>query len=87
MDAKAFISLCKKEVLSYVNAHRDADAEGLITEDNIYVVWLCKVLQNNKALLSTTIPDGMYYEVTYNGDRRELYVDAYRKECNYTVII
>lgn len=36
-------------------------------------------MQNNKALLSTTVPDGMYYEITYNGDRRECYLDAYKK--------
>ena len=43
------------------------------------MVWCCKTLQNNKALLSTTLPDGMYYECTYNGNTDELYVDAYKK--------
>jgi hypothetical protein len=43
------------------------------------VVWSCKTLQNNKALLSTTLSDGMYYEFTYNGDKKELYLDAYKK--------
>lgn len=42
-------------------------------------MWSCKTLQNNKALLSTTLHDGMYYELTYNGDDNELYVDAYKK--------
>lgn len=32
-----------------------------------------------KALLSTTVSDGMYYELTYNGDKKELYFDAYKK--------
>jgi hypothetical protein len=49
------------------------------TIDEIYIVWLSKTLQNNKALLSTTVNDGMYYEVTYNGDKGELYLDAYKK--------
>lgn len=47
--------------------------------DDIYVVWFCKTLQNWKALISTTLPDGMYYEVTYNGDKKEIYLDAYKK--------
>ena len=38
-----------------------------------------KVLQNWKFLISTSIPDGMYYEVTYNGDKKEWYLDAYKK--------
>ena len=50
-----------------------------MTPEDVYVVWLCKTLQNNKALLSTTVWDGMYYEVTYNGDKNEMYLDAYKK--------
>ncbi|KRO15881.1 hypothetical protein IV56_GL002071 [Lacticaseibacillus saniviri JCM 17471 = DSM 24301] len=45
----------------------------------VYVVWYAKTLQNSKALLSTVITDGMYYEVTYNGDKDEFYFDAYKK--------
>ena len=29
--------------------------------------------------MPTTLPDGMYYEVTYNGDKKEVYLDAYKK--------
>jgi len=46
---------------------------------DVYIVWFCKTLQNWKALLSTTLPDGMYYEVTHNGDANETYLDAYKK--------
>ena len=38
-----------------------------------------KTVQNFKALVSTTVSDGMYYEITYNGDKNELYLDAYKK--------
>ena len=44
-----------------------------------FVVWQCKTLQNWKFLISTTLNDGMYYEVTYNGDKKEWYLDAYKK--------
>lgn len=47
--------------------------------DDVYIVWFCKTLQNWKCLLSSTLPDGMYYEVTYNGDKDEFYLDAYKK--------
>ena len=49
------------------------------TENEVYVVWFAKTLQNWKALASTTLPDGMYYEVTHNGDKGETYLDAYKK--------
>ena len=45
----------------------------------IYVVWQCYILGNCKWLISTTLNDGMYYEVTYNGDRGEIYLDVYKK--------
>ena len=44
-----------------------------------YVVWFSKTLQNWKALVSTTLNDGVYYEVTYNGDKKETYLDCYKK--------
>lgn len=34
---------------------------------------------NWKYLLSSTLPDGMYYELTYNGDKKQWYLDAYKK--------
>lgn len=47
--------------------------------EQTFVVWFAKTLQNWKALVSTELPDGMYYEVTYNGDKEEAYVDSYKK--------
>lgn len=47
-----------------------------------YIVWKCKTLQNWKYLMSTDLHDGMYYELTYNGDKDEWYLDAYKKQEN-----
>lgn len=71
--------IAKKIVLDYAKAHIDVTDNVQITLDNVFIVWFCKTLQNWKALVSTTLPDGMYYEVTYNGDKREVYLDAYKK--------
>ena len=70
--------------MKYVNEHL-ADEREYISREQVYIVWLCKVLQNNKALVSTTLEDGMYYEVTYNGDKDELYLDAYKKQENVLI--
>lgn len=67
----------------YVKNHIDKTDNIKITLDDVYIVWFCKTLQNWKALISTTIPDGMYYEVTYNGDTDETYIDVYKKWENY----
>lgn len=57
---------------------------GVPTSD-IYIVWFSKTLQNWKALLSATADDGLYFEVTYNGDKAESYVDTYRKISNIKI--
>ena len=48
----------------------------------VFIVWKCKVLQNAKWLLCTNLPDDKYYELTYNGDKNELYIDEYDKKNN-----
>ena len=73
-------------VVEYHNSQADStDKNGKITAENVYIVWLVRALQNNKALLSTNLPDGMYYEFTWNGDKEEGYLDAYKKWKNVVV--
>lgn len=79
MNEREFIKIVREEVAKYTNEHLDKSDNKQITEDNVFIVWNCKTLQNNKALASTTLLDGMYYEVTYSGDRNEIYFDAYKK--------
>ena len=79
MDNQKFVEFAKKAVTDYFNSHKEITDEGRLKTEDAYVVWLCKTLQNNKALLSTNVWDGMYYEVTYNGDKNEMYLDAYKK--------
>ena len=55
------------------------DKTDVIPDFEVYVVWKAKALQNWKYLISTSLLDGMYYELTYNGDKNEWYLDAYKK--------
>lgn len=70
-------------IRSYVDSKLDKSDPPI--DYDVYVVWFCKTLQNWKALLSTTLPDQMYYEVTHNGDKSETYIDAYKKFENISV--
>jgi len=64
-------------VSNYIREHLDkSDGE---TYFEVYTVWKCKTLQNWKFLIGSSLNDGMYYEVTYNGDKDEWYLDAYKK--------
>ena len=72
MDTEAILL-----VEGYIMEHLDkSDPEP---EFDVFIVWKCKALQNWKYLLSSTLSDGMYYEMTYNGDKKEWYLDAYKK--------
>lgn len=79
MSNDKFLELCKKTIADYFNNRVEITDNMKINEDNVFIVWSCKTLQNNKALVSANISDGMYYELTYNGDKKELYLDAYKK--------
>lgn len=67
----------QKLVVDYVKEHLDKSDPQV--QFDVYVVWQCCILGNRKWLISTTLPDGMYYEVTYDGHRGSYYLDAYKK--------
>lgn len=71
-------AIAKEIVREWVN-------DGLGIETQVYVVWFCYILGGWKALVSTTEPDGRYYEVTYNSIKHEAYVDTYKKTHNHAV--
>lgn len=79
MTNDKMLNLCKKLVVEYFNKRAEKTDGFKINFDDVFIVWFSKTLQNFKALVSTTVSDGMYYELTYNGDKKELYLDAYKK--------
>lgn len=70
-------------VREYIIEHFDKTDD--IPDFEVYTVWKAKALQNWKYLLSSTLCDGMYYELTYNGDKKEWYLDAYKKFQNVVI--
>jgi len=85
MNYESKFDYFKAKVYEYVREHLDITDDIKFTIDDVYIVWSCKTLQNWKALLSTNLPDGMYYECTYNGDKDETYLDAYKKFDNKVI--
>lgn len=85
MNMEDFLNKAEKLVRGYTIEHMGkSDPKQSF---DVFTVWACKTLQNNKALLSTTLPDGMYYEVTYNGDKHKFYFDAYKKFENRAIAV
>ena len=78
MDEKAI-----EIVKNYIVDHLDKSDE--MPEFDVFTVWKAKILQNWKYMLSSTLFDGMYYELTFNGDKQEWYLDAYKKFENQVI--
>ena len=79
METVPLAMVPRNMIFALVNDKLDKDNLPAITIDDIFVVWFCKTLQNWKALVSTTLPDDTYYEVTFDGDKNQVYIDTYRK--------
>ena len=90
-----FFEFSKNAVRDYVINH--LDKSDTVLNFDVYIVWYCKTLQNFvwycktlqnwQALLSTTLFDDMYYELTVNGDKDEAYLNAYKKWDNNCIKI
>lgn len=74
-----------KLVSDYIKEHLDKSDK--IPEFEVYIVWKCKVLQNWKYLCASTLPDSMYYELTFDGDKNWWYLDAYKKFENRCITV
>ena len=79
LGSTRFLEKAKELVVDYFNKEVEKTDNSSIKLDDVYVVWHCSLLGNHKCLISTTVPDGMYYEITYNSIKGEIYLDAYKK--------
>jgi hypothetical protein len=82
MLREEFIESCKEQIIEVVKV----DYHDVLTKDDLHVVWQAKVLQNHKCVLVDLKPNNRYYECTYNGDKKELYLDIYIKDYNYRYV-
>lgn len=82
VDNDTMLKMAKAAVVKWYNEHNQSCPIGI---EDVYITWFCKVLQNWKALAGTHHSDGMYYEVTYDGDKDAAYVDAYKKWQNVSM--
>ncbi len=81
MDNNKFINRCIAIVQQRIE-NEYSDSSGACPDYNVFVVWSCKTLQNNKAILSANLKGAPLFEITHNGDKNEMYVDTYTKKSN-----
>ena len=86
MDPKSFIEAAHAQVRDFVNDTRDKAQHPKELRFEVVTVWQCYILGNMKALITTDLPDGKYYEVTYNAAKNELYLDVYVRVHNHASV-
>ena len=81
MTSYEFEVAAKNAVLRYcVKRYRER-----FSISDISLVWFAHVLGNKKAILIDSGGNGRIYEVTYNAEKDEMYLDVYFKMANETV--
>lgn len=85
LSSEEFMKLAKAKVYEMALASLcPTDDLSMFTINDVYIVTHAFILKNQKAMVSTTLKDGKYYEVTYNEATSEMYVDQYVKVQNKT---
>ncbi len=80
MDSSKAIEIVRK----YIEEHLDKSDKSAADFD-VFIVWQCYILGNAKWLISSTLRDGMYYEVTWDCENKRVYLDAYKKWENRSI--
>jgi hypothetical protein len=81
-----FMATARRLVFDYVSvrlAKANSDAE--FHEDDISVYWFSKDGEDWRVLLTTTLPDNIYYRVNHSGINREIALDVYHKYDTITI--
>lgn len=74
MDTNKFIKIAKDSIISF----------STTDISDIVMVWYNKTIQNHKAIFFVLSKQD-FYEVTYNGDKNEMYFDKYKKTNKITI--
>lgn len=84
MDGDKFLNIATEVIYDYYGDKYKNDDSFDWSLFETHIVWACKTLQNNKAIIATSV-DKHLFEVTYNGNAKEIYIDVYDKLDNILV--
>lgn len=77
MKEKTIKAMALQLVERNVQDTRDKSEYPCGIDFELVIVWQCWILGDMKFLVTSDLPDGKYYEVTYNAEREEFYLDVY----------
>jgi len=65
-------------VEAYILTHLD-DSTEVAPSFEVRTVWFSYTSRSWKVVLTSTLKDGMYYEVVYDHEKNRTYLNAYKK--------
>lgn len=81
MNSYNYEVICKNALIEQLKKLYNEDFKI----EDLHLVWFSKILQNYKCVIIDLKANQRYYELTFNGDRNEIYIDIYQKEHNIVV--
>ena len=75
-----FEVICKNAIINKLEKEFN---EPKMSIKELHLVWFSKTLQNFKCIIIDSRKNQRLYECTFNGDKKELYIDFYDKQKNY----
>lgn len=79
VNPEEFLLNAKKLVIKNYNDHRNSRNLPSLAISDVDVVQFTKAAGNLKASITSQLAKGLLWEVTYNGQKSEVYLDTYRK--------
>ena len=84
-EGEQYSRKAREMVLDHITAKGYTRGHTTFEIGEVYVVWFTYILGYWKALVSTSLPDGRYYELTYNKEKQVTYLDEYYKAENLEI--
>ncbi len=85
MTSEQFILKCRNNLAEIITAKYNPSISYLAGD--FHLIWFNKTLNNFKACFCDLRPNERYYECTYDGDSKKIYIDIYEKTDNKTINI
>lgn len=78
-DPDKYLLQAKALVVQNYNEHRDSRRSPMLNMDLVYITSFSKTLGSWKALVGSTVVRGLLWEVTFNGEKNEAYIDIFKR--------
>lgn len=82
MNSYKYEVICKNALIEQLKKLYNEDFKI----EDLHLVWFSKVLQNYKCVIVDLKDNQRYYELTFNGNNNEIYLDIYEKQYNVKIM-